>query len=107
MADDPGLAPKESVIETLCSWPDGLAVGGFRVSTRIPRVRLRRGRSFTFARAWMRPLCLMKPSLRKMVGIQPRLVNLKWGKTAASQAQVGYPPHLAIFVRIRTRYTDC
>ena len=29
MADDTGLAPKESVIETLCSWPDGLAVGGF------------------------------------------------------------------------------
>jgi hypothetical protein len=23
MADDPGLAPKESVIETLCSGPDG------------------------------------------------------------------------------------
>jgi hypothetical protein len=23
MADDTGLAPKESVIETLCSWPDG------------------------------------------------------------------------------------
>ena len=44
MADDTGLAPKESVIETLCSWPDGLAVGGFRVSTSIPRVRLRRGR---------------------------------------------------------------
>src|SRR5579859_1137907 len=44
MADDPGLAPKESVIETLCGWPDGLAVGGFRVSTSIPRVRLRRGR---------------------------------------------------------------
>ena len=44
MADDTGLAPKESVIETLCSWPGGLAVGGFRVSTRIPRVRLRRGR---------------------------------------------------------------
>ena len=44
MADDTGLAPKESVIETLCGWPDGLAVGGFRVSTSIPRVRLRRGR---------------------------------------------------------------
>jgi hypothetical protein len=44
MADDTGLAPKELVIETLCSWPDGLAVGGFRVSTSIPRVRLRRGR---------------------------------------------------------------
>jgi hypothetical protein len=44
MADDTGLTPKESVIETLCSWPDGLAVGGFRVSTSIPRVRLRRGR---------------------------------------------------------------
>ena len=43
MADDTGLAPKESVIETLCSWPDGLAVGGFRISS-IPRVRLRRGR---------------------------------------------------------------
>jgi hypothetical protein len=38
MADDTGLAPKESVVETLCSWPDGLAVGGFRVSTSIPRV---------------------------------------------------------------------
>ena len=37
MADDPGLAPKESVIETLRSLPDGLAVGGFRVSTSIPR----------------------------------------------------------------------
>ena len=44
MADNTGLAPKESVVETLCSWPDGLAVGGFRVSTSIPRVRLRRGR---------------------------------------------------------------
>ena len=44
MADDTGLAPKESVIETLCRWPDGLAVGGFRLSTSIPRVRLRRGR---------------------------------------------------------------
>ena len=44
MADDTGLAPKESVIETLCSWPDGLAVGGFRVSAEIPMVRLRRGR---------------------------------------------------------------
>ena len=44
MADDTGLAPKESVIETLCSLLDGLAVGGFRVSTSIPRVRLRRGR---------------------------------------------------------------
>jgi hypothetical protein len=44
MADDTGLAPKESVIETLCSWPDGLTVGGFRVSTSIPRVGLRRGR---------------------------------------------------------------
>ena len=43
MADDTGLAPKESVIETLCGWPDGLAVGGFRVSTSIPGVRLRRG----------------------------------------------------------------
>jgi len=43
MADDTGLAPKESVIETLCSWPDVLAVGGFRVSS-IPRVRLRRRR---------------------------------------------------------------
>jgi len=29
MADDTGLAPKESVIETLCSWPDGLAFEGF------------------------------------------------------------------------------
>ena len=44
MADDPGLAPKESVIETLCGWPDGLAVGGFRASTSIPGVILRRGR---------------------------------------------------------------
>jgi hypothetical protein len=44
MADDTGSAPKESVIETLCSWPDGLAVGGFRVSTSIPGVRLRGGR---------------------------------------------------------------
>jgi hypothetical protein len=44
MADDTGLASKESVIETLCRWPDGLAVGGFRVSTSIPKVRLRRGR---------------------------------------------------------------
>ena len=44
MAEDTGLAPKESVIETLCSGPDGLAVGGFRVSTSIPRVSLRRGR---------------------------------------------------------------
>jgi hypothetical protein len=44
MADDTGLAPKESVIEALFSGPDGLAVGGFRVSSSIPRVRLRRGR---------------------------------------------------------------
>src|SRR6266700_1651659 len=45
MADDTGLAPKESVIvETLCGRPDGLAVGGFHVSASIPRVRLRRGR---------------------------------------------------------------
>jgi hypothetical protein len=44
MADDTGLAPKESVIETLCGSPDGLAVGGFLVSTSIPKVRLRRGR---------------------------------------------------------------
>ena len=44
MADDTGLAPKESVIETLCGWSDGLAVGGFRVSTSIPKVRLRCGR---------------------------------------------------------------
>src|SRR5271156_4642093 len=35
-----GLAPKESVIETLCGWPDGLADGGFRVSASIPMVRL-------------------------------------------------------------------
>jgi hypothetical protein len=27
MADDTGLAPKESVIETFCSWPDGLSEG--------------------------------------------------------------------------------
>src|SRR5258708_25229706 len=40
MADDTGLAPKESVIETLCGWPGGLAVGGFPVSISIPRVRL-------------------------------------------------------------------
>ena len=44
MADDTGLAPKESVIETLCGLPDGLASGGFRVSTSIPKVKLRRGR---------------------------------------------------------------
>ena len=31
MADDMGLAPKESVIETLCGLPDGLACRGFRV----------------------------------------------------------------------------
>ena len=43
-ADDAGLAPKESVIETLCGLPDGLAAGGFRVSASIPMVRLRRGR---------------------------------------------------------------
>ena len=34
MADDTGLAPKESVIETLCSWPDGLAVG--RLFDNVP-----------------------------------------------------------------------
>jgi hypothetical protein len=45
MADDTGLAPKESVIETLCGWLDGLAVGGFRASSSIPMVRLRRGRA--------------------------------------------------------------
>jgi len=28
-ADDTGLAPKESVIETLCGLPDGLAAEGF------------------------------------------------------------------------------
>jgi hypothetical protein len=44
MADDPGLAPKESVIEALHGLPDGLAVGGFRVSTSIPKVKLRGGR---------------------------------------------------------------
>ena len=44
MADDTGLAPKESVIEALRGLPDGLAVGGFRVSIMIPKVRLRRGR---------------------------------------------------------------
>jgi hypothetical protein len=43
-ADDAGLAPKESVIETLCGLPDGLAGRGFRVFTSIPRVRLRRER---------------------------------------------------------------
>ena len=31
-ADDTGLAPKESVIETLCGLPDGLADRGFRVA---------------------------------------------------------------------------
>ena len=44
MADDTGLAPEESVIEALRGLPDGLAVGGFRVSTSIPKVRFRRGR---------------------------------------------------------------
>jgi hypothetical protein len=44
MADDTGLAPKESVIETLRGLADELAVGGFRVSTSIPKVRLRCGR---------------------------------------------------------------
>src|ERR1035437_10352787 len=43
-ADDAVLAPKESVIETLCGLPDRLAGGGFRVSASIPRVRLRRER---------------------------------------------------------------
>ena len=43
-ADDAGLAPKESVIETLCGLPDGLAGRGFRVSAEILLVRLRRGR---------------------------------------------------------------
>jgi hypothetical protein len=44
MADDTGLAPKESVIETLRSRAARLAVGGFRVFTGILLVRLRRGR---------------------------------------------------------------
>jgi len=44
MADDTGLAPKESVIEALYGLPDGLAVGGSRVSTSIPKVKLRGGR---------------------------------------------------------------
>ena len=44
MADDTGLAPKESVIETLRGLAQELAVGGFRVSASIPKVRLRRGR---------------------------------------------------------------
>ena len=44
MADDTGLAPKESVIDALRGLPAGLAVGGFRVSTSIPQVRLRWGR---------------------------------------------------------------
>jgi hypothetical protein len=44
MADDTGLAPEESVIEALHGLPNGLAVGGFRVSTSIPKVMLRRGR---------------------------------------------------------------
>jgi hypothetical protein len=39
MADDTGLAPKESVNRDPLQLPDGLAVGGFRVSTSIPRVR--------------------------------------------------------------------
>ena len=43
-ADDAGLAPKESVIETLCGLPDGLAGRGFRVFAKIPMVRLRRER---------------------------------------------------------------
>ena len=43
-ADDAGLAPKESVIETLCGLPDGLAGRGFRVLAMIPMVRLRRER---------------------------------------------------------------
>ena len=43
-ADDAGLAPKESVIETLCGLPDGLAGRGFRVFASIPMVRLRRER---------------------------------------------------------------
>src|ERR1035437_3397115 len=43
-ADDAGLAPKESVIETLCGLPDGQAARGFRVIAMIPVVRLRRER---------------------------------------------------------------
>jgi hypothetical protein len=33
-ADDTGLDPKESIIETLCGLPDGLAGGGFRIPMR-------------------------------------------------------------------------
>jgi hypothetical protein len=43
-ADDAGLAPKESVSETLCGLPEGLAVRGFRVFAMIPMVRFRRER---------------------------------------------------------------
>ncbi len=42
MADDTGLAPEESVIEALHGPRDGLAVGGFRVSASIPKVKFRR-----------------------------------------------------------------
>ena len=44
MADDTGLAPKESVIETLCGLSDGLAGRGSSVSASIPKVMLRRRR---------------------------------------------------------------
>jgi hypothetical protein len=44
-ADSTGPALKESVIKTLCGLSDGLANGGFRVSTEILLVRLRRGMS--------------------------------------------------------------
>ena len=50
MADDTGLAPKESVIETLCGFPDGASCGGFRVSAEILLVRLRRGRPLDASR---------------------------------------------------------
>ncbi len=43
-ADDAGLARKESVIDTLCGLPDGLAGRGFRVSASIPKVMFRRRR---------------------------------------------------------------
>jgi hypothetical protein len=43
-ADGTGLVPKESVIETLCGLAQELAVGGFRVFSIIPKMRLRRGR---------------------------------------------------------------
>jgi hypothetical protein len=44
MADDTGLAPKKSVVETLRRCPAGLAVGGFLVFASIFLVKLRGGR---------------------------------------------------------------